>query len=208
MAASGSGRRSAVCSPWSIRELPPTLFLLRLLFRPCSLSFASHRPGSYQDGQWPWCSHFTGIGETRVLTRLVGCRRPQSLAATGPASRTVGRGPPLTGRTQSPALLDGFPYGIDLLSWNVSPSLPHTLPPAQVPIGAVQGPAGAAAGGFAAASPFLLRAPGLGQQTTGINSSAAPRPPRAPVTHPYDPEDFASYRRVRVPVGPPPSVEF
>src|SRR5713226_5395128 len=32
------------------------------------------------------------------------------------------------------------------------------------------------------------------------NSSAAPRPPRAPVTPPYDSADFARYRRVRVPL--------
>jgi hypothetical protein len=62
---------------------------------------------------------------------------------------------------QSPALLDAFPYGIDLLSWYVSLSLPRTLAPAQIPIGAVQGPSGAAARGFAAASPFLLETPAI-----------------------------------------------
>ena len=41
----------------------------------------------------------------------------------------------------------------------------------------------------------------LSWATDHRNSSVAPRPPRAPVTHPYDSAIFARYRRVRVPLG-------
>ena len=41
----------------------------------------------------------------------------------------------------------------------------------------------------------------LSWATDHRNSSVAPRPPRAPVTHPYDSATFARYRRVRVPLG-------
>src|SRR5712691_7039962 len=70
---------------------------------------------------------------------------------------------------QSLALGEGGAHGIHLFTWNVLSALPAALAPAQVPVGAMQGPAGATAPGLAAAPPFGLEAPHLGQQTAGIH---------------------------------------
>ena len=63
-------------------------------------------------------------------------------------------------------------------TWNVSSALPATLAPAQVPVGAMQGPAGTAAPGLAAAPPFGLEAPAA--QSSGFSGGAKRLTPHLP----------------------------
>jgi hypothetical protein len=67
------------------------------------------------------------------------------------------------GWTQTPSLLEGDVHGIPSLPWNVLPSLPPPLSPAQVPIGPMEDPARAATSLLAAAPPLPLEAAGLRQ---------------------------------------------
>jgi hypothetical protein len=65
--------------------------------------------------------------------------------------------------TQTPSLLKGDVHGIPPLPWNVLPSLPPTLSPAQVPIRPMEDPARTATSLLAAAPPLPLEAAGLRQ---------------------------------------------
>jgi hypothetical protein len=65
--------------------------------------------------------------------------------------------------TQTPSLLEGDVDGIPPLPWNVLPSLPPMLSPAQVPIRPMEDPARTATAMLAAAPPLPLEAAGLRQ---------------------------------------------
>jgi len=67
--------------------------------------------------------------------------------------------------TQTPSLLKGDVHGIPPFPWNVLPSLPPMLSPAQVPIRPMEDPARTATALLAAAPPLALEAAGLRQNS-------------------------------------------